>query len=51
MLEKKILQDLSYTQLSALVESLGEKKFRAEQLYTGLMQGKPISENKRSPNS
>ena len=40
MLEKKILQDLSYTQLSALVESLGEKKFRAEQLYTGLMQGK-----------
>lgn len=43
MLEKKILQDLSYTQLFALVESLGEKKFRAEQLYTGLMQGKPIS--------
>ena len=40
---KKILQDLSYTELETLVLALGEKKFRAKQLYEGLMQGKPIS--------
>ena len=40
---KKILQDLSYGELEALVLSLGEKKFRAKQLYEGLMQGKSIS--------
>ena len=40
---KKILQDLSYTELEELVLSLGEKKFRAKQLYEGLMQGKTIS--------
>ncbi len=40
---KKILQDLSYTQLEELVLSMGEKKFRAKQLYEGLMQGKAIS--------
>ncbi len=40
---KKILQDLSYTEIEALVLSLGEKKFRAKQLYEGLMQGKAIT--------
>ncbi len=41
---KKILQDLNFAELEALVLSLGEKKFRAKQLYEGLMQGKKISE-------
>ncbi len=40
---KKILQDLSYAEIEALVLSLGEKKFRAKQLYEGLMQGKAIT--------
>ncbi len=40
---KRIVQDLSYAQLEELVLSLGEKKFRAKQLYEGLMQGKAIS--------
>ena len=39
---KKILQDLSYAELEALVLEFGEKKFRAKQLYEGLMQGKTI---------
>ena len=39
---KKILQDLSYAELEALVLALGEKKFRAKQLYEGLMQGKTV---------
>ena len=41
---KKILQDLSYSEMESLVLSLGEKKFRAKQLYEGLMQGKKISD-------
>ena len=41
---KKILQDYNYTELEELVLSLGEKKFRAKQLYEGLMQGKAITE-------
>lgn len=41
---KKILQDLSYAELEALVLSMGEKKFRAKQLYEGLMQGKKITD-------
>ena len=41
---KKILQDLSYAELEELVLSLGEKKFRAKQLYEGLMQGKTITQ-------
>ncbi len=41
---KKILQDLSYAELETLVLSLGEKKFRAKQLYEGLTKGKAISE-------
>ena len=39
---KKIIQDLSYAELEDKVLSLGEKKFRAKQLYEGLMQGKTI---------
>jgi 23S rRNA (adenine2503-C2)-methyltransferase len=41
---KKILQDLSRGEIEKLVETHGEKKYRAQQLYTGLMQGKKISE-------
>ncbi len=41
---KKILQDLSYAELETLVLSHGEKKFRAKQLYEGLMQGKAITQ-------
>lgn len=40
---KNVLQDLSFEQLESLTLSLGEKKFRAKQLYDGLMQGKKIS--------
>ncbi|MCI8734876.1 MAG: 23S rRNA (adenine(2503)-C(2))-methyltransferase RlmN [Clostridia bacterium] len=40
---KKILQDLSFQGLENLILNMGEKKFRAKQLYTGLMLGKPIS--------
>ncbi len=40
---KKILQDLSYAEIEELVLSLGEKKFRAKQLYEGLTQGKAIT--------
>lgn len=40
---KKILQDLSFNELENLIESLGEKKFRAQQINTALMQGKKIS--------
>ena len=39
---KKILQDLSYQELEELTLALGEKKFRAKQLYDGIMQGKTI---------
>ncbi len=39
---KKILQDLSYSEIETLVLALGEKKFRAKQLFEGLMQGKTI---------
>ena len=41
---KKILQDLSLGELENLILSLGEKKFRAKQLYEGLTQGKPIED-------
>ncbi len=40
---KKILQDLSYAEIEGLILELGEKKFRAKQLYEGLMQGKAIT--------
>ncbi len=39
---KKILQDLSYSEIEELTVALGEKKFRAKQLYEGLAQGKTI---------
>lgn len=41
---KKIIQDLSFTELENLIESYGEKKFRAQQLNLGLMRGRKISE-------
>lgn len=41
---KSILQDLNFAQLEELVLSLGEKRFRAKQLYEGLVKGKKISE-------
>lgn len=41
---KEILQDYSYTELQALVLELGEQKYRAGQLYRGLMRGKRISD-------
>ncbi len=40
---KKVLLDLSYAELAALTESLGERAYRARQLYEGLMQGKKLS--------
>ena len=46
---KKILQDLSFSQLENLIENLGEKKFRAKQLYDGIMKGKSISKINISP--
>ena len=39
---KKILQDLSYQEVETLVLAMGEKKFRAKQLFEGLTQGKNI---------
>lgn len=41
---KKILQDLSFSEIETLVLALGEKKFRAKQLFEGLTQGKKITE-------
>lgn len=41
---KGIIQDLNYRQIEEFVLELGEKKFRAKQLFDGLMQGKRISE-------
>ena len=46
---KKILQDLSLKELENLIEASGEKKFRAKQLYDGLMKGKKISQINISP--
>ena len=40
----KILQDLSFAELENLILSYGEQKYRARQLYAGLMRGKKISE-------
>ncbi len=41
---KNILQDLSFTELENLMSELGEKPFRARQVYEGLMKGRKISE-------
>lgn len=40
---KKIIQDLNYEEICALVLSYGQPGFRAKQLFSGLMQGKRIS--------
>lgn len=40
---KKILQDLTFTEIEEYILSLGEKKFRAKQLYEGLLQGKSVT--------
>ena len=41
---KDVLQDLSPEEIAAIVEEAGERPFRASQVYTGLMQGKKLSE-------
>ena len=41
---KKVLQDLNFSEVEALVLGMGEKKFRAKQLFEGLTQGKKISD-------
>ena len=41
---KRILQDLSLAEIQALVAELGEPKFRAAQIYRGVMLGKRISD-------
>lgn len=48
---KKILQDLSFEELTQLVLSFGEKKFRASQIYSGLLAGKAISALPAVPNA
>lgn len=40
----KILQDLAINELKELLEGMGEKPYRAEQIFRGLAQGKKISE-------
>lgn len=41
---KRVLQDLSFEGLQELCAESGEPKFRADQLYKGLMRGRRISE-------
>ena len=41
---KKIIQDLSFKQVSELTKSCNQPSFRAKQLYEGIMQGKNISQ-------
>lgn len=48
---KKILQDLNFPQICDVVAECGQPKFRAKQLYLGLMQGKPISKISVLPES
>ena len=48
---KKIIQDLSLGELENLILALGEKKFRAKQLYEGLTQGKAIEDISSLPKS
>ena len=45
----KILQDLSLEELTNLVQQLGEKKFRAKQIYENLYLGKTLSEMTNVP--
>ena len=42
---KEILQDHSLEEIEALVSELGEPKYRAGQLFRGLMRGGRISDN------
>ncbi|MDE5766588.1 MAG: 23S rRNA (adenine(2503)-C(2))-methyltransferase RlmN [Clostridia bacterium] len=48
---KRIIQDLDYNQISELVVSLGQPRFRAKQLFLGITQGKRISEISVLPQS
>lgn len=41
---KEILQDLNYAEMEELALSLGERKFRAKQIYSGVYAGKRISD-------
>ncbi|MDD6995066.1 MAG: 23S rRNA (adenine(2503)-C(2))-methyltransferase RlmN [Candidatus Borkfalkiaceae bacterium] len=41
---KKILQDLSLAELTQEIISLGERKFRAAQAFSGLLSGKTVEE-------
>ena len=41
---KQILQDLSFAEVEQLMAELGEQKYRAGQLYRGLMRGKKIAD-------
>lgn len=41
---KRILQDLSFDELTEYVLSLGEKKFRAAQIYSAILAGKSIED-------
>lgn len=47
----KILQDLTYSELCAVVNDLGEKSFRATQIYTALASGLAISQISNISNS
>ena len=48
---KHIIQDLNFNQIVELVGRMGEKSFRAKQLYEGLHKGKRISEIAVLPSS
>lgn len=41
---KRIIQDLNFAELTALTQELGEQKYRAGQLYRGIMRGSRISD-------
>lgn len=41
---KEILQDLTFAEIEAFVLACGEARYRARQIYTGVMQGKTIAE-------
>lgn len=41
---KEIIQDYNLKQLSALISEMGEKPFRAKQLYDGIMRGHNLSD-------
>ena len=48
---KKIIQDYNLKELEKLVEEMGEKPFRAKQLYSGIMRGHNISDIPALPNA